>query len=110
MILLILRLLAAVLTAFVVGKLFSKMRLPAILGWLITGMALGPHALGLVSDAVLDAQWFQMTVHFLECAVGVMIGGELVWRKIKKTGKQIVITTLPTPAKHLQEARKSAMS
>ena len=30
--------------ALVVGKLVSKLNLPSILGWLITGMVIGPHA------------------------------------------------------------------
>ena len=45
MILSIVRLLAAVILAFLAGKLISKLKLPSILGWLIAGMALGPHAL-----------------------------------------------------------------
>lgn len=94
MLLLILRLLMAIVIAFLVGKLVSKIKLPAILGWLLTGMLLGPHALGLVNDAVLDAQWYHIIVNILECAVGLLIGTELVWKKIKATGKQIIITTL----------------
>ncbi|MEG1886561.1 MAG: cation:proton antiporter [Oscillospiraceae bacterium] len=94
MILLILRMLFAIVIAFLVGKLVSKIKLPAILGWLLAGMILGPHALSLVSDNLLNAQWYQTFVHILECAVGLLIGTELVWKKIKKTGKQIIITTL----------------
>ncbi|HCQ90393.1 MAG TPA: potassium transporter [Clostridium sp.] len=94
MILLLLRLLLAIIIAFLVGKLVSKIKLPAILGWLLTGMILGPHALALVNDAVLNAQWYQTVVHILECAVGLLIGTELVWKKIKKSGKQIIVTTL----------------
>lgn len=93
-VLLILRLLAAIALAFVAGKLISKLRLPSILGWLIAGMILGPHALRLVSRELLDAVWYQSSVHVLECAVGLMIGTELVWGKIKKSGRSIVITTL----------------
>ena len=33
-------------------------------------------------------------IHIFECAVGLLIGTELVWNKIKKTGKQIIVTTL----------------
>jgi Kef-type K+ transport system membrane component KefB len=94
MILLILRLLAAIGIAFLVGKLVSKIKLPAILGWLLTGMILGPHALGLVNDVVLNAEWYHIIINILECAVGLLIGTELVWKKIKKTGTQIIITTL----------------
>lgn len=91
---LILRLVLTVVLAFLVGKLVSKVKLPAILGWLIAGMLLGPHAFSFMSQEILDAQWYQILVHILECAVGLMIGTELVWKKIKKSGKSIIITTL----------------
>ncbi|MFQ9872720.1 MAG: cation:proton antiporter [Oscillospiraceae bacterium] len=94
MIVSLLRLLATVLLAFLAGKLVSKLKLPSILGWLITGMLLGPHALSLMDQPLLDATWFQSGIHILECAVGLMIGTELVWRKIKKSGSSILITTL----------------
>ena len=47
------RLLLAAVLAFGVGKLVARLGLPSILGWLITGMALGPHALGLLQSDVL---------------------------------------------------------
>ena len=54
----VLRLLAAIAIAFIAGKLISKLKLPSILGWLIAGMVIGPHALGLLGSSVLDSQWF----------------------------------------------------
>ncbi len=89
----LIRLLAAIVIAFFAGKLISKIKLPSILGWLIAGMVLGPHAVSLVNQQILDAGWYQTVVHILECAVGLMIGTELVWNKIKRSGKAIVITT-----------------
>lgn len=94
MLLLLLRLLITMGIAFLVGKLVSKIKLPSILGWLITGMLLGPHALSIMNQEVLDAGWYQVIEHILECSVGLMIGTELVWNKIKRSGKAIVITTL----------------
>lgn len=94
MILLILRLLAAAAIAFLIGKLIAKIKLPSILGWLMAGMILGPHAFSLINEALLDTDWYQNAIHILECAVGLMIGTELVWKKIKKSGKSIIITTL----------------
>lgn len=84
MILLLFRLLVAIILAFITGKMISKWKLPSILGWLIAGMILGPHALSLVNNELLNAVWYQSIMHVLECAVGLMIGTELVWRKIKK--------------------------
>lgn len=90
----ILRLLIMVILALGIGKLVSKLKLPSILGWLITGMVFGPHAFVVMNQETLDAGWYQIVVHVLECAVGLMIGTELVWNKIKRSGKSIVITTL----------------
>ncbi len=90
----ILKLSLAVVFAFFMGKLISKIKLPAILGWLLTGMILGPHAVGLINETILNAQWYQIIIHILECVVGLLIGTELIWKEIKKSGKQLIITTL----------------
>ncbi len=57
--------------AYCVGKLVAKLHLPAILGWLITGMALGPHALAMLSEATLGSAWFTVTEGLLESVVGL---------------------------------------
>lgn len=90
----VLRWLGVIAIAYLVGKLFSKMKLPAILGWLIAGMVYGPYAVDFMPQALLDAQWYQIIIHIAECFVGVMIGVELVWHKLKRSGKQIIVTTL----------------
>ena len=90
----LLRLLVSILIAFLAGKLISKLKLPAILGWLIAGMIMGPHALGLLGNSLLDAPWFNTVESLLECVVGLMIGTELLWSKMKKSGKQILVTTI----------------
>lgn len=90
----ILKWLAAIVIAFIVGKLISKLRLPSILGWLITGIAVGPYAFSLISNELLDLPAYQTITHVLECAVGFMIGTELVWKKIRSYGKALIITTL----------------
>ncbi|MEG1361320.1 MAG: cation:proton antiporter [Lachnospiraceae bacterium] len=94
MILLLLRWIATIILAFLCGKLVSKLKLPSILGWLLAGMIFGPHAMNLMPELLLDAAWYQTIIHILECAVGLMIGTELVWRRMKQYGKSIIITTL----------------
>lgn len=91
---LLLRLLLSIILAYFVGKLISRLKMPSILGWLLTGMIVGPHALSLINEPLLAAGWYNTVIHILECAVGLLIGTELVWVRIKKTGKQIIITTL----------------
>ena len=90
----ILRFAAAVGIAFAAGKLIAKLKLPAILGWLIAGMAIGPHALGLLGEQVLNARWFEIAERLMECVFGLMIGTELIWKRMKKAGSQILVTTL----------------
>ena len=88
------RLLASIAIAFCAGKLIAKIKLPSILGWLIAGMIIGPHALNLLGPSVLDAPWFHVAESVFECIFGLMIGTELIWKKMKKSGPQIVVTTI----------------
>lgn len=90
----IIRYLITLFLAFLLGKLVSKLKLPAILGWLIAGIILGPHAFNLLSSNIIENDIYKYIINILECSVGLMIGTELVWKKIKSTGKQIVLTTL----------------
>ncbi len=90
----VLRLAAAIVIAFLAGKLISRLHLPAILGWLIAGMFIGPHAFNILSNEVLDSQWFSVAESLFECIFGIMIGTELIWKDMKKAGSQIVVTTI----------------
>ncbi len=94
MILGILRVVLCIGIALLAGKLVAKVKMPAILGWLITGMVLGPHALGLLNDSTLGSLWFTTTNHLCEMTIGLMIGTELVWKELKKSGGQILTMTL----------------
>ena len=88
------RLAVAIAIAFVAGKLISKRKLPSILGWLIAGMCIGPHALNLLNGSVLDSTWFDVSESVLECVFGLMIGTEMIWKERKKAGPSILITTI----------------
>lgn len=94
MIIEIARLIITIAAALLAGKLIAKLKLPAILGWLIAGMVLGPHAAGLLSAHLMESGWYEVTESLLECTVGLMIGTELIWSQMKKTGKQIVVMTV----------------
>lgn len=90
----VLRWLAVLVLAFTVGKLITKIKMPSILGWLIVGMLFGPHALRLLPQDVLTAGWYQTIVMWMQCAFGVMLGTELIWKKLKRSGKALIVTTL----------------
>ncbi|MDD5945467.1 MAG: cation:proton antiporter [Clostridia bacterium] len=76
--------------AFTVGKITAKFKLPAILGWLITGVVFGPYLVGVVSMDIMNSLWYKITVKVFECFAGVMIGKEIIFKKLAKTGKQII--------------------
>lgn len=61
-----LRWIIAIIIAFLIGKLILKVKLPSILGWLIAGMILGPHALSLLDNSILEAGWYENIVRILE--------------------------------------------
>ncbi|MCI6042880.1 cation:proton antiporter [bacterium] len=90
----ILRWILTLALAFLAGKLITKLRMPSILGWLIAGMILGPHAAGLMPQSVMDAPWYKLIITWMQCSFGLMLGTELIWKKIKNYGKSLMITTL----------------
>ncbi|MGN0625819.1 MAG: cation:proton antiporter [Oscillospiraceae bacterium] len=90
----LLRWILVLFIAFIAGKLMAKIKMPSILGWLIAGMVFGPHAIGLMPQAILDAGWYKTIIMWMQCAFGVMLGTELIWKKLKSYGKALVVTTL----------------
>lgn len=42
----------------------------------------------------MEAPWYGIMESLLECIVGLMIGTELIWNRLKQAGKQIVVTTI----------------
>lgn len=86
----LLRMVAIVCVAVACGKLVSKVKLPAILGWLIAGIVFGPYLAGVVTLDITSALWYQVLIKLFECFAGVMIGREIIFKKIASFGKQIV--------------------
>lgn len=90
----LLRWICTLVLAFFTGKLMTKIKMPAILGWLIAGMVFGPNAIELMPQAVMDASWYKIIITWMQCAFGLMLGTELIWKKIKSYGKALMLTTL----------------
>ena len=76
----IVRLFVSIAIAFICGKLVAKLKLPSILGWLVAGIAIGPHAPDLLSSSVLDSAWFGASESLLECIFGLMIRTVMIWK------------------------------
>lgn len=68
--------------AIIVGKLIAQTKLPAILGWLITGVFFGPYLVQIVSFEIMDSVWYKVVTKMFECCAGVMIGREIIFKKL----------------------------
>lgn len=86
----ILSVFAIICIAMVVGQIVAKVKLPAILGWLITGVIFGPYLAGIIDMEIINAQWYKILIKLFECFAGAMIEREIIFKKLAKTGKQIV--------------------
>ena len=64
----VLRWILILIIAFVAGNLIKKIKMPAILGWLIVGMIFGPHAVGLLPQKVLEASWYKTIIMWMQCS------------------------------------------
>lgn len=93
-VLLVLRWAAVLFLAAIAGRLISKVKMPAILGWLIAGMLLGPYGLSLLSEEILSTEWYKITIIWMQCAFGLMLGTELIWTQIRSYGCALILTTL----------------
>lgn len=68
---LIYTIIASIITAFVFGMLAKYLRLPAIFGYLLAGVAIGPHTPGFVGDVVLAKQLAEIGIILLMFGVGL---------------------------------------
>lgn len=76
---------------YFVGKLFERLNLPAITGYILSGLLLGEGILGLV-----HAEMGEGLKHITEVALGFIaltIGGEFSISKIRRAGIKILILT-----------------
>ena len=62
---------ASIVTAFILGMLAKKLRLPAIFGFLLAGVAIGPHTPGFVADVELARQLAEIGIILLMFDVGL---------------------------------------
>lgn len=90
----VLKVFAIICVAVVCGKIVSKLKMPAILGWLITGIVFGPYLVGLVDFATMEQAWYKGAISAFECCAGLMIGTEIIFSKMKSYGKQVIGITI----------------
>lgn len=84
-------LILALFAAIVAGKLAQKGGLPAVLGWLLAGIMVGPYAIGIISFDLMDKEFYHFFKLCGEIFVGLMIGLEILFFELKESGKKLSI-------------------
>lgn len=90
----IIQFLIAIGIAYVGGKLIQKLSLPAILGWLITGIIIGPNVVNVLTNDIMSTNWYTLLIPIVNIIVGIMLGSNLDWQRIKQSGTQIIMLTI----------------
>ncbi len=80
------------LAGYLGGEAAKLIRVPAVAGYVLAGIFLGPSLLDLIPDTLQSA--LDPVKDLGLGMVALLIGGELVWKKIKKLGKGIIIITV----------------
>ena len=81
----------ALLIGYFFGKIAEKYNLPAITGYVIAGVILGPSILGIISNETLEGLGIINNV--VLGIIAYQIGTELWLPKLKKSGKSILVIT-----------------
>jgi CPA2 family monovalent cation:H+ antiporter-2 len=86
---------ASIVTAFVFGMVAKKLNLPAIFGYLLAGVAIGPHTPGFVADVSLAKQLAEIGIILLMFGVGLhfSLRDLLESRKIALPGALVQMAT-----------------
>jgi CPA2 family monovalent cation:H+ antiporter-2 len=95
---LLLELTIALAAAFVVGALFERLRMSAMLGYILAGLIIGPQALGAVNSIDAVTALAEIGVALLLFSIGL----EFSWSRLKRMGRtalvgglgQILLTSL----------------
>jgi len=70
------------------GKIFNKLKFPAVVGYLVIGIFLGPSVFGLFKLDLLDRMG--IITDFALGIIAFIIGNELRWGVLKKFGGKII--------------------
>ena len=68
---LIYTIIASIVTAFIFGMVAKKLKLPTIFGYLLAGVAIGPHTPGFMADVSLAKQLAEIGIILLMFGVGL---------------------------------------
>lgn len=91
---LIFRWLLTFMLAVILGKIAAQLKLPAVLGWLLAGLLLGPYGFNVSTLELISAPWYHNSLIFIEFIVGTIVGGGILLKEMRQAGKAIIGITI----------------
>lgn len=76
---------------FIFGKLAEQIKIPAITGYILAGVLLGPSVFNIIGSTAIES--LDVITNFVLGIIAYQIGTELWLPKVKKSGKSIIIIT-----------------
>ncbi|MDY6788177.1 MAG: cation:proton antiporter [candidate division WOR-3 bacterium] len=80
------------MTAVFNGKLFQRMHLPKITGYMVAGLIVSPYSFGLNPASYIKE--FKLIDYFAITFIGMQAGSEMTLRVLKKNFRQIITITM----------------
>ncbi len=80
------------LSAFFTGRLFARVKLPRLTGYIVTGIVVGPAVLGLVTEGMVHA--LAPVKGVAVCLIALTAGGELNFERMRPLFRVIRSVTL----------------
>jgi len=74
------------------GKLFEKIKIPHITGYLVIGIIIGPSVFGIVTNEHIAG--LELITNIALGFIAFGIGSEILFRNLKETGMQVFIITI----------------
>ncbi|MBI9103568.1 MAG: cation:proton antiporter [Spirochaetales bacterium] len=74
------------------GRIFQKLKIPQVVGYIVVGIILGQSGIGFINKETVSS--LQPFNSFALAIIGIMIGGELQFKILKKYGKSFITILL----------------
>lgn len=80
------------IAGFIIGKLANRFHLPAVTGYLVAGLLIGPSILNLFTDSAVAGH--QLISDLALGVIAFTIGREFRWQEIKRVGAGVILITV----------------
>lgn len=85
---------ALVLLSYLIGKVFEVFNFPRIVAYILVGVVFSPHTQSLLPESILTES--NNILSFCLAVITFEVGGELRWKSLEKSRKEIISITLLT--------------